>query len=67
MCVRADYCLQIKLEDCFWTLEDRKMIIVHLEKVSCSVCMLILMVFQSQTMQKRQKRGFFPLMPPGSL
>ena len=45
MCVRADYSLQIKLEDCFWTLEDRKMIIVHLEKVSCSVCMLILMLF----------------------
>lgn len=25
---------QIKVEECFWTLEDRKMIIVHLEKVS---------------------------------
>lgn len=27
-------CLQVKVEECFWTLEDRKIIIVHLEKVS---------------------------------
>ena len=26
--------LQVKIEESFWTLEDRKMIIIHLEKVS---------------------------------
>ena len=30
--------LQVKVEECFWTLEDRKVIIVHLEKVGQFSC-----------------------------
>ena len=28
------FCLKVKPEDSFWTLEDKKNIVVHLEKVS---------------------------------
>jgi hypothetical protein len=35
--VDADLCNEIKLEDCTWVLEDKKSLLVNLEKVQ-KVC-----------------------------